>query len=782
MKAGLRERRLWAVGLALFAVAGAVQGQSTTWHDDSFTDSTGRTLLYRYWVRSDWNLTAPRGAVLLFHGNSIGTAEELRQFRWSGVDTALELGLAAVVPASPYSIPEDLSFGERTLVPEQVGSGGTRFWSAEDARLIHELLQSNLKSRLAIDHDRVVFSGASQGTCFLAEFVEFYGGSYGGGFHAWCGCFWLDFDGDDSHDTYAITPPFLASPWRPSFQWTPFAASAVRDRFKVFVEATTEDFLYPAAVSMSRYYSEWLGLETRTDLEAAGGHCHQGDTPQRDIIDWLSSGVAPEHSGSRDDTDGDGTPDRSDLDDDNDGAVDFIDALPRDRRDWRDTDGDGIADARDGDADGDGVPNAGDAFPLDVRESRDTDGDGIGNKLDNDNGRGLAFLSLNGPASGYTGTFLQARAHVHAARPAAVVYPAPQGHSQSYQFLELGNSSDARFEIMVDRFVRPESCPAVLLPQLCDVERYAASGYYSTYFQDQFFRIWIDRNRNRDLTDDGPPLLTAWNVEWPSSVSTTEAVLEVPYASGQVLPYAIVFSPVSAGLPSGLRYHGASVWRGEVEAPSGERVLATAVDGNVDGLFDGQSDAQVDSRRDFVCLDLDRNGWLNECDFSEDATGNRTRPGAILPSEPFDWDGGRYALSVAPSGREITMMKTDGGTSPPTSGCRPTTTALQFDGGYGVGMCYRTPEGVEGQAKSGVWASGQSGILWFFNRENTEVLVKVLDGCANNGHRWVFVAPVTTLEFNLWVTGPDDGPPWTHTNRQGETAATKSDLMAFPCQ
>ena len=53
--------------------------------------------------------------------------------------------------------------------------------AAEDARLIHELLQSNLKSRRAIDHDRVVSSGGSQGTCFLANFVEFYGGSYGGG-------------------------------------------------------------------------------------------------------------------------------------------------------------------------------------------------------------------------------------------------------------------------------------------------------------------------------------------------------------------------------------------------------------------------------------------------------------------------------------------------------------------------------------------------------------------------------------------------------------------------
>ncbi len=117
---------------------------------------------------------------------------------------------------------------------------------------------------------------------------------------------------------------------------------------------------------------------------------------------------------------------------------------------------------------------------------------------------------------------------------------------------------------------------------------------------------------------------------------------------------------------------------------------------------------------------------------------------------------------------------------PPTPGCTPTTTVLQFDGGYEVSMCYRTPEGEEGQAKSGVWASGQSGILWFFDRDNAEVLVKVLDGCAHNGHRWVFVAPVTTLEFNLWVTGPNDDR-WTHSNQQNVTAATKSETSAFKC-
>ncbi len=112
--------------------------------------------------------------------------------------------------------------------------------------------------------------------------------------------------------------------------------------------------------------------------------------------------------------------------------------------------------------------------------------------------------------------------------------------------------------------------------------------------------------------------------------------------------------------------------------------------------------------------------------------------------------------------------------------CEPTDTVLQFDGGYEVSMCYVTPDGPVGHAKAGIWASGQSGLLWFFSSDNAEVLVKVLDGCKHNGHFWVFVAPVTTLEFNLRVTGPD-GRQWSHTNSQGQTATVKSDLSAFKC-
>ncbi len=112
--------------------------------------------------------------------------------------------------------------------------------------------------------------------------------------------------------------------------------------------------------------------------------------------------------------------------------------------------------------------------------------------------------------------------------------------------------------------------------------------------------------------------------------------------------------------------------------------------------------------------------------------------------------------------------------------CRPTTTPLVFDGGYQVSLCYETAEGLVGEARGGIWASGQSGLLWFFDRDNAEVLVKVLNGCSHNGRRWIFVAPVTDVAFNLYVTS-SRGREWTHRNRLGVTAATRSDTLAFVC-
>ncbi len=100
------------------------------------------------------------------------------------------------------------------------------------------------------------------------------------------------------------------------------------------------------------------------------------------------------------DFDGDGIPNESDSDDDNDGIVDSFDAFPLDASEGVDTDGDGIGDNRDRDDDNDSILDVDDKFPLDANESLDLDLDGIGNSVDlDDDGDGTIDLEDPQPSN-----------------------------------------------------------------------------------------------------------------------------------------------------------------------------------------------------------------------------------------------------------------------------------------------------------------------------------------------------------------------------------------------
>ena len=100
------------------------------------------------------------------------------------------------------------------------------------------------------------------------------------------------------------------------------------------------------------------------------------------------------------DFDGDGIPNESDSDDDNDGIVDNYDAFPLDATEGVDTDNDGIGDNRDRDDDNDLILDVDDKFPLDPNESLDLDLDGLGNSVDlDDDGDGTIDLEDPQPSN-----------------------------------------------------------------------------------------------------------------------------------------------------------------------------------------------------------------------------------------------------------------------------------------------------------------------------------------------------------------------------------------------
>ena len=93
--------------------------------------------------------------------------------------------------------------------------------------------------------------------------------------------------------------------------------------------------------------------------------------------------------------------------------------------------------------------------------------------------------------------------------------------------------------------------------------------------------------------------------------------------------------------------------------------------------------------------------------------------------------------------------------------------------------------GRQGTAKVVPGFSQTSGLFWFFRPHNWELLVKVLDGCAVNGHLWVLGASATNVGYTLRVEVPDVGPPggntWTHVNPVGHHPRFFADVEAIDC-
>ena len=105
--------------------------------------------------------------------------------------------------------------------------------------------------------------------------------------------------------------------------------------------------------------------------------------------------------------------------------------------------------------------------------------------------------------------------------------------------------------------------------------------------------------------------------------------------------------------------------------------------------------------------------------------------------------------------------------------------ALWLNGGrLRVELTVRTPDGaiVSGRPAP---LTDDSGYFWVFEQSNVEVVVKALDGCDANGHRWVFAAGLTDLETLLRVTDTQTGEVRTYSNAAGAAFAPVQDTTAF---
>ena len=115
-------------------------------------------------------------------------------------------------------------------------------------------------------------------------------------------------------------------------------------------------------------------------------------------------------------------------------------------------------------------------------------------------------------------------------------------------------------------------------------------------------------------------------------------------------------------------------------------------------------------------------------------------------------------------------------TPPP---CQPDATTLCLnDGRFQVRADWTDSHGNEGNGMA-ILPSDDSGEFWFFEPNNTEMVIKVLDGCAINQSYWVYAAGLTDVELTVEVTDTSTGELREYDNPLGTPFEPILDTAAF---
>jgi hypothetical protein len=126
------------------------------------------------------------------------------------------------------------------------------------------------------------------------------------------------------------------------------------------------------------------------------------------------------------------------------------------------------------------------------------------------------------------------------------------------------------------------------------------------------------------------------------------------------------------------------------------------------------------------------------------------------------------------------LLSSGGGGGGDTSPCSAnSTTICLVSNRFEVKATYRTNAGT-GNLR---WEkhTNNTGLAFFSDTSNKEVVLKVLDGCVLNSKYWVFVGGVTDQEINITVRDTTNGALYQYTNNLGTAFITDNETSAFSC-
>jgi Zn-dependent metalloprotease len=97
---------------------------------------------------------------------------------------------------------------------------------------------------------------------------------------------------------------------------------------------------------------------------------------------------------------------------------------------------------------------------------------------------------------------------------------------------------------------------------------------------------------------------------------------------------------------------------------------------------------------------------------------------------------------------------------------------------FQVRTAWHASDGSSGSGNA-VGLTADTGYFWFFSASNVEMVIKVLDACGINAHKWVFAGGLTNVEVTTTVTDTQTGSFRQYHNTLGQPFQPLQDTSAF---
>ncbi len=114
-----------------------------------------------------------------------------------------------------------------------------------------------------------------------------------------------------------------------------------------------------------------------------------------------------------------------------------------------------------------------------------------------------------------------------------------------------------------------------------------------------------------------------------------------------------------------------------------------------------------------------------------------------------------------------------------TATCALASGELCLGGRFRVAVQFTDPRSGTTGTGQAIPLTSDTGAFWFFDPANVELILKVLDGRAVNGHFWVFSGALSDVAYTITVTDTETGQIRVYHNAPHQLAS-RADVNAFP--